>query len=1261
VKRFTSDEPANSTSLAAVAWHPADDVPKETRPMTARRPRIHLFIVASLTLALAGCRDGALSPDSYSMPNGEVGTQAYLDAQYEGMGSPTTPGDPLSRGLGELTDGVVPTAAAEADPEPWVGWQSQTTSITFDFHRRVRVSDVTLTLDIPPDPGASAVKIILRTAAAGKTLQLPPDASGPTTVEIEVPWTTGQFVEIELTRSEGWLFLGEVAFTGQDIVDCANRTDTDGDGLGGYGDDPGCSGIDDPYEFDEKPGDLFVSDFGPGNGPGGAIWHVSGETGQARKIVVGPPIQSPYGLEYERGALWFSDYDVKGIFRFDLETGVLELMSSGGKLGAPRGIALDRMGNVLVADLAVGTVLEVDPYTRSQRILADAGNFRDVMRAADGAIYATDSGNQGVYRVNGDGTKTLIVQSGAILNNAWMIDEDLHRQRLIVTDTATNQLIEVDPFQAVNMRAQPIATQGPAFTGIRGVAVRADGDLVVVDLAAETIYSVDRSSTPAIVSELTPDRPFEDPIDVVVVENRYEGWFPGMTGAEWWSYRVEGDRAVYDGDMSLPLAVQSSFQKRHLSRLVSSLLIDRFWTGGVIPYDAGSIQRDFPGVCLDFDDIDGDKTQDASEPCTNTVADDIGAAIAEWNAKTLLRFVPRTSEHDQWVEFIYQKGVRANAGVGRPSGGSNTTDVVLAKSRKGTIIHELGHAAGFHHEQTSPNRDDHVHVPSINLNGNDAQFNTTGIAWGQYNYRSIMHYPEDSDGKSICCQACVDFDDKNGDGKWSPREDCFDPGMDMWSDGPPDGCRYKSDVMDTSDSDGDGDVTECRSDLPHERVLKTIIPLVELPQSFRTDNPLCPEKLWCVMGQGSEISKGDVAAANALANTERVSSGGASHIEVPEDYNSLSQRWYDGFATGAREVKVGDFNGDGRSDVAAFVKGPLQAGSPGDVLVALSRPRGYGGWAPLDRDGWLEGPERWHDTFCFDGEHCVVGDVNGDGFDDIVTFVPSGAVWVALSNGTGFEPSTRWHDVMGSYGNEFALADVDGDCIDDAVAFRYFPSSYGTIMKMFVLLSDGSSFGDQPAQPPLQYATMYAEKGLLGDVDDDDDLDLMVVKPNGDVYLHASVNGSFEQTGVRWASGFCPSGADCELADMDGDHRADLVALDADASHWVQMRLKSVQHHLDRVRVGLSTGYRISDEVNYHELDCRNADGCQLGDVDGNGKADLVDWVTNGESDKDRGDGDLFVSLSTEIWTDSIGPRKPTLPTPLRSACRDREPIDPML
>ena len=67
-------------------------------------------------------------------------------------------------------------------------------------------------------------------------------------------------------------------------------------------------------------------------------------------------------------------------------------------------------------------------------------------------------------------------------------------------------------------------------------------------------------------------------------------------------------------------------------------------------------------------------------------------------------------------------------------------------SQKGTVIHELGHAIGFNHEQTRPDRDQYVTIHPQNMmqgvSYNFQKYNRRVIPdWGvPYDYASVMHY-----------------------------------------------------------------------------------------------------------------------------------------------------------------------------------------------------------------------------------------------------------------------------------------------------------------------------------------------------------------------------------------------------------------------------------------------------------------------------------------------------------------------------------------
>lgn len=143
-------------------------------------------------------------------------------------------------------------------------------------------------------------------------------------------------------------------------------------------------------------------------------------------------------------------------------------------------------------------------------------------------------------------------------------------------------------------------------------------------------------------------------------------------------------------------------------------------------------------------------------------------------------------------------------------------------------------------------------------------------------------------------------------------------------------------------------------------------------------------------------------------------------------------KWHDAFAGGAEVPLTGDFNGDSFTDIVTFTLGPNTVGTNGDVLVALSNGNSAFGGASV-----------WHGSFGLTGEIQRVADVNGDGFDDIITFVMSsqagaaaGDVWVAPSNGVnGFGASSKWHSDFG-FGSEVPfVADVNADHRADAVVF----------------------------------------------------------------------------------------------------------------------------------------------------------------------------------------------------------------------------------
>jgi hypothetical protein len=103
--------------------------------------------------------------------------------------------------------------------------------------------------------------------------------------------------------------------------------------------------------------------------------------------------------------------------------------------------------------------------------------------------------------------------------------------------------------------------------------------------------------------------------------------------------------------------------------------------------------------------------------------------------------------------------------------------------------------------------------------------------------------------------------------------------------------------------------------------------------------------------------------------------------------------WSGWFCIDQEVCQVGDFNGDGKDDIATFLRDTQSGSSQGDVYVSLSNGNGF------------DTSSVWHDWFCINEEVCDVGDFNGDGKDDIATFLRDtqsdssrGDVYVALSS-----------------------------------------------------------------------------------------------------------------------------------------------------------------------------------------------------------------------------------------------------------------------
>jgi hypothetical protein len=320
-----------------------------------------------------------------------------------------------------------------------------------------------------------------------------------------------------------------------------------------------------------------------------------------------------------------------------------------------------------------------------------------------------------------------------------------------------------------------------------------------------------------------------------------------------------------------------------------------------------------------------------------------------------------------------------------------------------------------------------------------------------------------------------------------------------------------------------------------------------------------PNLSFVAVGDFNGDGKQDLAVTNQLSSTVSILLGNGDGGFQPEV----------SFSTGTNPVSasVGDLNGDGKQDFVV-------ANQSGTVSVFLGN--GDGTFQPAVT--FPGGPQP---------DYVALGDFNGDGRQDIVVTNGnlSNTISVLLGNGDGtFQPEVSYP--CGVNPVNISVGDFNGDGKQDLVVPNDIPSGAGTVT---VLLGNG----DGTFQSPLGYpAGDNPDFVVVGDFDGDGKQDLAVTNEGNNELSVLSGNGDGTfQSSVSYSTGLQPFSI--SVGDFNGDGVEDLAVANAASS--------SISVYL-----GIGDG-SFWPAVSYQ------APGPQViavGDFNGDGMNDLV--VTNG-------------------------------------------------
>ncbi len=282
--------------------------------------------------------------------------------------------------------------------------------------------------------------------------------------------------------------------------------------------------------------------------------------------------------------------------------------------------------------------------------------------------------------------------------------------------------------------------------------------------------------------------------------------------------------------------------------------------------------------------------------------------------------------------------------------------------------------------------------------------------------------------------------------------------------------------------------------------------------------------------------------------------------------------WLSGTLLGSgTTVSTGDFNGDGKADLA------IRANATGGYTVALSTGTSFS--APVSWGVARATPPVGQTTYCGITGTSGAGDFNGDGITDVwCKPYDQTNVFVGLSNGSSaftFSVFAQLSCSSPQTGETVGMMDFNGDGKDD-----YYCIS-GDTRTVSVYPSDGAHFGGG-----FQSLPSVCVNYIFGDFNGDGRPDITC--KTGDTYLSTGFSFVVQPNQGNLCTSLTKN---FFAADLDGDGKAELICNDsADGPNNV------------KVRKWNGTGFDAA--TNWKQQWC--AGTLRTGDFNGDGKSDLL-------------------------------------------------------